>query len=99
MTWTVEATNEFADWYGSLDPDQQDAVEAAVLKLEELGPALARPLADSITASSIHNLKELRPPGGHLRILFVFDPSRSAVLLELLSLRTSAHCPMRSSCV
>ena len=27
------------------------------------------------------NLKELRPLGGSLRVLFVFDPRRSAILL------------------
>lgn len=26
-------------------------------------------------------MKELRPPGGSLRILFAFDPRRSAILL------------------
>jgi hypothetical protein len=39
---------------------------------------------DSITASRIANLKELRPPSAgrsEIRILFVFDPWRSAILL------------------
>ncbi len=39
---------------------------------------------DSITASRIANMKELRPPSAgrsEIRILFVFDPWRSAVLL------------------
>lgn len=48
------------------------------------GPALGRPLVDRLEASRIHNLKELRPgSAGHteIRILFVFDPWRSAILL------------------
>jgi hypothetical protein len=48
------------------------------------GPALGRPLVDSIAHSSIHNLKELRPGSAgrtEVRILFAFDPWRSAILL------------------
>ena len=39
---------------------------------------------DSNTASQITNMKELRPPStgrSEIRILFVFDPWRSAILL------------------
>jgi hypothetical protein len=39
---------------------------------------------DTITASKVHNLKELRPTSNSttaVRILFVFDPERRAVLL------------------
>ena len=48
------------------------------------GPALGRPLADRITGSRLHNLKELRPGSSgtsEVRILFIFDPARNAVLL------------------
>jgi hypothetical protein len=51
----------------------------AIDLLAEVGPGLGRPLVDTITDSSIANLKELRP--GTVRILFVFDPWRSAILL------------------
>jgi hypothetical protein len=43
------------------------------------GPGLGRPMVDSISGSCISNLKELRP--GTVRILFVFDPWRSSILL------------------
>jgi hypothetical protein len=52
--------------------------------LERSGPGQGRPLVDSITASRITNMKELRPPSSgtsEIRILFVFDPWRSAILL------------------
>ena len=52
--------------------------------LEEDGPNLARPLADRIEGSTLHNLKELRPGStgtSEVRILFIFDPQRQAVLL------------------
>ena len=51
--------------------------------LEEDGPNLARPLADRIEGSKLHNLKELRPGStgtSEVRILFIFDPRRQAVL-------------------
>lgn len=52
--------------------------------LEQNGPVEGRPLVDTITASRITNMKELRPPSAgrtEIRIMFVFDPWRSAVLL------------------
>jgi len=55
--------------------------------LDELalcGPQLARPLVDRIHGSKIHNLKELRPrvPGSaEVRLLFVFDAEREAIVL------------------
>ncbi|RPF20095.1 type II toxin-antitoxin system RelE/ParE family toxin [Myceligenerans xiligouense] len=50
----------------------------------DAGPQLGRPLVDRITGSQIHNLKELRPASTgrtEVRVLFVFDPWRSAILL------------------
>ncbi len=49
--------------------------------LEERGPALGRPLVDNLHQSRHANMKELRPLGGDLRILFAFDPRRTAILL------------------
>jgi hypothetical protein len=59
-------------------------VNQAILILERNGPAEGRPLVDTITASRIANMKELRPPSSgrsEIRILRVFDPWRSAILL------------------
>jgi hypothetical protein len=59
-------------------------VAAAVDLLEVDGPALGRPLVDSIEGSTVRNLKELRPGSqgrSEIRILFAFDPERQAVLL------------------
>jgi hypothetical protein len=56
-----------------------DEVVAAIDLLAEAGPGLGRPLVDSIHASTVANLKELRP--GSVRILFAFDPWRSSILL------------------
>src|ERR1017187_1131650 len=52
--------------------------------LADRGPALGRPMVDHIEHSAIQNLKELRPASAgrsELRILFAFDPWRSAILL------------------
>jgi len=80
--WEVEYTNEFQVWWESLLEAQQDAIAAAIEILEEKGPALGRPLVDSITSSRHRNMKELRPgTTNSLRVLFAFDPRRSAILL------------------
>jgi hypothetical protein len=81
MSWTVLFSSTFEDWHDGLPASQQQAIEAAVEKLEEFGPALGRPLVDSIKGSKYKHMKELRPLGGYNRILFAFDPERHAVLL------------------
>ena len=71
------------DLYAS-DRDTHRLVNQAILVLERNGPAEGRPLVDSITMSKIPNMKELRPPSAgrpEVRILFCFDPWRSAILL------------------
>ena len=81
MTWEVEVTDEFVSWYRTLQLSESDAVDEAVALLEDRGPALGRPLADTLQGSRLPNLKELRPLGGSIRILFAFDPRRVAILL------------------
>jgi hypothetical protein len=81
MTTQVEA---FLDALYESDRDSHRLVNQAILVLERIGPTEGRPLVDTITASRIANLKELRPPSSgrsEIRILFVFDPWRSAILL------------------
>jgi hypothetical protein len=39
------------------------------------------PMVDRIAGSRLHNMKELRPSGSTIRILFCFDPRRTAILL------------------
>lgn len=81
MSWEVEGTDEFASWFRDLDEEQRKAVVAAVDILAEVGPTLSRPLADTLSGSRIANLKELRVMRDAIRILFVFDPRRTAILL------------------
>jgi hypothetical protein len=82
--WNVVLLDEVEEWFLALvkgDAEEVTAVTAAIDLLAEHGPALGRPLADSIKGSRIHNMKELRPSGTSIRVLFVFDPERQAVLL------------------
>ena len=81
--WDVSGTNQFADWYRSLDAKDQAKVDERVELLAQKGPALRRPVVGEITTSTYKNMKELRAKSGraHLRVLFIFDPHREAVLL------------------
>jgi len=81
--WQVEFTNEFGQWWDELTEVEQDAIAASVRLLEELGPGLPRPHADTLKGSKHSNMKELRTQcqGRPLRTLFAFDPRRCAILL------------------
>jgi len=82
--WDIYQTDEVAAWMDDLrrtDPEAADKVEAAVDVLAEYGPTLGRPLVDTLVGSKLSNLKELRPRTTSIRVLFVFDPWRSAILL------------------
>jgi len=81
MSWQVEYTDEFEAWWDGLTAEEQDRITTGVEKLEQQGPALGRPWVDTIKTSRHPNMKELRPRGGHLRVLFAFDPRRLAILL------------------
>jgi hypothetical protein len=82
--WEIFQTDEVAAWMRDLrraDPHAAEKVEAAVDVLAEYGPTLGRPLVDTLVGSKLANLKELRPRQTNIRVLFVFDPWRSAILL------------------
>ena len=68
----------------ALDERTRAQVVDAIDRLAEAGPALGRPLVDSIAHLSVRNLKELRPGSAgrsEVHVLFAFDPWRSAILL------------------
>ena len=72
------------EWLDEQTEFTRGYIKAALEKLAEGGPGLGRPLVDTLNHSSIPNLKELRPyscDGEEIRILFVFDPQRQAVML------------------
>ncbi len=84
MSWEIILVPEVHDWFMALDDISASLVRDSVQLLAERGPALGRPAVDRITGSSLHNLKELRPGSAgktDIRILFIFDPQRRAILL------------------
>jgi hypothetical protein len=75
------------DWLHEMrrtDRDTLTSISAAIDVLQMRGPGLGRPLVDTVRGSELSHLKELRPGSAgatEVRILFAFDPARSAILL------------------
>ena len=81
--WSVDI-ELIAGWLDSLDDGSLEQVVAAIELLEDRGPQLGRPIVDTVSASRHKNMKELRPGSSgrpELRVLFAFDPDRSAIML------------------
>jgi len=87
MVWKIELHDEVERWLLDLhlsDPRSARLVSRAINTLTTYGPMLRRPLVGHVKSAVYHNLKELRPPSAgraEIRILFAFDPERSAILL------------------
>lgn len=87
MQHKLVMTRQVRDWLHALrsgSPVTSRLVAQAIDQLLDDGPQLGRPLVDRISGSRLHNLKELRPGSAgvtEVRILFIFDPVRNAVLL------------------
>lgn len=82
--WEINLWPDVETWLLDLHDADYVRLAAAIDLLAIEGPSLGRPLADRVRGSRHHNLKELRPRSGTLsaiRILFAFDPGRSAILL------------------
>jgi hypothetical protein len=81
--WIVDATDEYLAWFVEQSSDIKEILLAKVLLLEEFGPQLGRPHADTLKGSRIKNLKELRArTQTHvIRVLYYFDEERQALLL------------------
>ena len=82
MPIDVVATDEFAEWYDDLDDRCRKSVRRAVDLLEQTGTALRHPHSSQIKGSR-YPLRELRVQSGGrpLRVFYIFDASRQAVLL------------------
>ncbi|MBQ3748955.1 MAG: type II toxin-antitoxin system RelE/ParE family toxin [Kiritimatiellae bacterium] len=80
--WTVEYTDEFETWWVELAEGMQDDIDRVVMLLEEHGPTLGFPYSSAINGTRFA-MRELRiQSDGHpIRILYAFDPARSALLL------------------
>jgi hypothetical protein len=83
MTWNVENTDEFAEWWNEpTDAQQEDITATAELPMEH-GPNLPFPHSSGFENSRHGHMRELRVQSGGrpLRIFYAFDPRRSAILL------------------
>ena len=83
MPWDVEHTDEFEQWWRGLSEGQQDSMTARVDLLIERGPNLPSPYSSDIGSSRHGVMRELRvqSAGRPLRVLYAFDPRRTAILL------------------
>jgi hypothetical protein len=79
----VENTDEFGGWWTSLEDFASRRVAAAINLLATHGPALQFPHSSGIQGSRHTHMGELRVQigGKSLRIFYVFDPRRTAILL------------------
>lgn len=83
MTWNVEYTDEFGEWFATLAEGVQDDVDRSVGLLEARGPNLPFPHSSGIEGSRHGHMRELRVQSGGepYRIFYAFDPRRTAILL------------------
>ena len=83
MSWEVEYTDEFGSWWENLTEDEQESVAAYVRLLEERGSNLPFPYSSGIERSRHSHMRELRIQhrGEPYRVLYAFDPRRTALLL------------------
>jgi len=86
LVWEIIQTPEFGFWFAKskeLDASAREDIYAVLRVLKQTGPKLGRPYVDSVQGSRHSNLKELRiqSKGRPIRIFFIFDKKRRAVLL------------------
>jgi hypothetical protein len=83
MSWSVQLDEKFEEWLQAQEDDLRLEILARLNLLQEEGPKLSRPYADTIRSSQYSNMKELRIQhhGKPWRIMFAFDPKQSAIIL------------------
>jgi len=83
LPWEVEFTDEFERWWHTLSESEQGKVDARVELLMEQGPNLGFPFSSQVKTSRFPEMRELRAQAGGdpLRMLYAFDPRRTAILL------------------
>lgn len=83
MTWDVEYTDDFGEWYTGLTEGEQESIRSDVKLLEVYGPDLRFPKSSGVKGSRHDHMRELRiqHDGRPYRVLYAFDPRRVALLL------------------
>ncbi|MFQ6605916.1 MAG: type II toxin-antitoxin system RelE/ParE family toxin [Fidelibacterota bacterium] len=83
MNWQVEYTDQFDDWWNKLSENEQNSIAAIAGVLEERGPNLPHPFSSGVESSRHSHMREMRKQisGDPYRVLYAFDPRRTAILL------------------
>ena len=83
MAWTVLFHDDFGEEFGALDQALQNELFAHAKLVQDYGPNLGRPAADTLKGSKHANMKELRFNWKKevWRVAFAFDPKRNGILL------------------
>lgn len=82
MPFTVLFDEAFEAEFDKLPEAVQDHLLARTAMLEEFGPGLGRPYADTLNGSNHPNMKELRlQRDGVWRFAYAWDPQRQAIIL------------------
>ncbi len=81
MKYEIEVTDQFNEWWDTLDESQQEALNDRIKMVGEYGPTLSGGIVKTIRMSE-RDLREIRTSsGGVLRVLFAFDPRQNTILL------------------
>ena len=83
-TWHIITSEAYDFWFKEQSDEDKAQIRSKVFLLEEYGPNLGRPHADTLKGSKkLKNLKELRPlTENHVfRVAYIFDPKRKGLLL------------------
>ncbi len=83
MPCEIEYADEFGDLWDELNEDEQDSVTAYVNLLDTRGVKLDFPYSSGVESSRHSHMRELRiqHSGNPYRVLYAFDPRRTAILL------------------
>jgi hypothetical protein len=83
VAWEVEFSDEFGAWWDSLTAAEQKSIDFTVTLLQEAGPTLKMPHSSGVETSRYSHMRELRVQhqGRPYRVLYAFDPTRTAFLL------------------
>jgi hypothetical protein len=83
LAWEVEFSDEFEQWWDDLTAAEQKSVDFTVSLLQDVEPALKMPHSSGVETSRHKHMRELRVQhqGRPYRVLYAFDPRRSAMLL------------------
>ena len=81
--WEVEYTDEFEEWWDTLDEAEKNAVAYSVRLLQNEGRSLKFPYSSDVKQSRHGNMRELRSQyaGNPYRTFYAFNPWRTGILL------------------